>query len=79
MVYKGDIKPILKALEHIRIDYDININDIAYRTNKSPQTVSNFFKGRQPNTTLDTLKMYCDAMDCDLIIDIVRCNKSKEK
>lgn len=70
MIYKGDIKPILKALEHIRIDHDISINNIADKSNKSPQTVSNFFKGRQPNATLDTLKMYCDAMDCDLIIDI---------
>lgn len=72
MVYKGDIKPILKTLEHIRIDHNININDIADKANKSPQTVSNFFKARQPNATLDTLKMYCDVMDCDLIIDIVK-------
>lgn len=72
MVYKGDIKPLLKALKHIRINYDISINDIADKANKSPQTVSNFFKGRQPNATLDTLQMYCDAMDCDLVIDIIK-------
>lgn len=72
MIYNGDIKPILKTMEHIKIDYNITINDISKGTNKSLQTVSNFFKGRQPNATLDTLKMYCDAMGCDLVIDIVK-------
>ena len=77
MKYDGDIMPILRAMEHIKIDYDINNSEIAKKVNKSTQTVSNFFKGRQPNATLDTLKMYCGAMSCDLIIDIVPINKVK--
>lgn len=72
MKYDGNIEPILKSMEHIKIDYDISNTNIADRMGKSKQTISNIFKGRQPNMTLDSLKALCDAMDCDLVIDIVR-------
>lgn len=75
MIYKGDVKPLLKSMEHIKIDKDMSISDIAKKAGKSGQTVSNFFKGRQPNLTLDTLMTYCNALDCDLVIDIVRRSK----
>ena len=70
MIYKGDITEIIKAIEHIKIDYNISNNQIAEYTNKSKQTISNILKGRQPNMTLDSLLTLCNAIDCDLIIEI---------
>ena len=70
MIYKGDIKDIIKAIKHIKIDNDISNGDIAERMGKSKQTVSNLLNGRQPNLTLETLLSLCNAIDCDLVIDI---------
>lgn len=72
MIYNGDITEIIKAIEHIKIDYNISNNQIAEYTNKSKQTISNILKGRQPNMTLDSLLTLCNAINCDLIIDIKR-------
>lgn len=72
MIYTGNINDIIKAMEHIKVDYDISNNDIAEKMGKSKQTVSNIFKGRQPNMTLDTLLSLCEAMGCELRIEIER-------
>lgn len=72
MLYNGDITEIIKAIEHIKIDYNISNNEIAERMGKSKQTVSNILKGRQPNMTLDTLLSLCNAIDCNLKIEIER-------
>lgn len=71
MIYDGNVTEILKTIEHVKIDKNISNNDIAVRTGKSKQTISNILKGRQPNMTLETLLTLCNAIDCDLIIDIV--------
>lgn len=71
MIYDGNVTEILKTIEHVKIDKNISNNDIASRTGKSKQTISNILKGRQPNMTLETLLTLCNAIDCDLIIDIV--------
>ena len=71
MIYNGNIKDILKEIEHIKIDYEINNNRIAERMGKSKQTISNLLNGQSKNITLDTLLALCNAIDCDLIIDIV--------
>lgn len=70
MIYKGDIKDIIKTIEHIKVDKDISNRDIAERMGKSKQTISNLLNGRQPNLTLETLLSLCNAIDCDLVIDI---------
>ena len=75
MVYTGNVNDILKAIEHIKIDKDISNNDIALRTGKSKQTISNLLNGQSKNITLDTLLSLCHAVDCDLIIDIVPTEK----
>lgn len=72
MIYTGNINDIIKAMEHIKVDYGISNNDIAEKMGKSKQTVSNIFKGRQPNMTLDTLLSLCEAMGCELRIEIER-------
>lgn len=75
MTYNGNIDIILNKLEHIKVDTKQSNNDIAEKLGKSKQTVSNIFKGRQPNMSLDTLMRLCNAMDCDLIIDIKKRSK----
>lgn len=75
MIYTGDIKDIMRLIEHIKVDYDISNTDIAKRMNKSKQTVSNLLNGQTNNVTLGTLLSLCAAVDCDLHIDIVRRDK----
>lgn len=72
MIYNGDIMDIVKTIEHIKIDYNISNTDIADKTGKSKQTISNILKGRQPNMTLETLLSLCNAIGCDLKIEIKR-------
>lgn len=71
MIYTGNINEIMKAIEHIKIDYNISNTDIANSMGKSKQTVSNLLNGQSNNITLNTLLSLCNAMGCDLIIDIV--------
>lgn len=53
------------------IDKDIRQKDICNITGWSRATVSNLLNGRQTNITLDTLLSLCNAIGCDLYIDIV--------
>lgn len=71
MIYNGNIHELMKIIEHIKIDYDINNTDISLAMGKSKQTVSNLLNGQTPNITLGTLISLCDAINCDLHIDIV--------
>lgn len=57
-----------KLIKHIMIDSDIQQSDIALKMNKSKQSISNLLK--QDNYTLNTLYQLCNALDCDLHIDI---------
>ena len=78
MIYNGNITDILKAIEHVKIDKSISNNDLAERTGKSKQTISNILNGRQPNMTLETLLMLCNAIECDLVIEIAPTKKETE-
>ena len=70
MIYTGNVMEIMKSIEHIKIDNDISNKDISEKLGKSKQTVSNLLNGQSKNITLDTLKSLCNAIDCDLVIDI---------
>ena len=72
MIYSGDINDIIKMIKHIQVEYNISNNDIAANLGKSKQTVSNLLNGRQTNITLDTLLKLCNAVDCELEINIKR-------
>lgn len=74
MIYDGNINNIMKVIEHIKIDYDISNMDIAKGMGKSKQTVSNLLNGQTGNITLNTLVALCDAVGCELHIDIKRKN-----
>lgn len=71
MIYTGNVIDIMKAIEHIKVDYDINNTDIAQAMGKSKQTISNLLNGQSNNITLNTLLSLCNAVKCNLIIDIV--------
>ena len=72
MIYSGDINDIIKMIKHIQVEYNMSNNDIAANLGKSKQTVSNLLNGRQTNITLDTLLNLCNAVDCELEINIKR-------
>lgn len=71
MIYQGDIKPLLKMVDHVMVDKELSNNAIASTMGKSKQTISNLLNGRQPNVTLETLLALCQAIGCQLVIDIV--------
>lgn len=71
MKYDGNIIDLMKAIEHIKVDYDISNMGIAQAMGKSKQTVSNLLNGQSNNITLNTLPSLCNAVECDLIIDVV--------
>ncbi|WP_313069816.1 helix-turn-helix domain-containing protein [Lacrimispora sp.] len=72
MKYEGNINDIMKVIEHIKIDYEINNTEIAKSMGKSKQTVSNLLNGQTGNITLNTLVALCNAVGCELHIDIKR-------
>lgn len=72
MIYTGNINDIMKAIEHVKIDYDISNTNIAQAMGKSKQTVSNLLNGQSNNITLNTLLSLCDAVGCNLKIEIER-------
>lgn len=75
MKYNGDINEIMKQIKHIMIDNDITQKDICNVTNWSKATVSNLLNGRTENPSLKIILQLCDAINCDLVIDIVPTKK----
>lgn len=61
----------MKQIQHIMINNDIRQKDISNKTNWTKQTVSNLLACRRDSINIDTLNTLCDAIDCDLMIDIV--------
>lgn len=70
-----DLKSIMLQVEHIMLDNDIRQKDISNKTGWSRQTVSNLLACRRDSINIDTLNTLCDAIGCDLIIDIQRRNE----
>lgn len=65
---------IIKVMRHIMIDNNIKNTDVAEKLGMSKQTVSNLLNPTyRPDSsmTIDTLFMMCQAMGCQLTIDIV--------
>lgn len=66
-------KDIIKLLNKMLIDLELKKADIAYKMGKSEGTIRNLFNpnNRPDNSiTVDTLAAICDAMDCDLVLEI---------
>lgn len=69
MIY-NNINDLMIQIKHIMIDRDIRQSDISNNTGWSRQTVSNLLACRRDSINIDTLARLCDAIDCNLIIDI---------
>lgn len=70
MIYDGNSDKVIDLIKHAMIDTRTQQKDIVEKTGLNKGTVSNFLNYKSSNPTLDTLKMYCNAMNCDLVIDI---------
>lgn len=75
MKYNGNINDITKMIKHIMIDNDIRQKDLCNATGWTKSTISNLLNNRTENPSLKLLLELCEAINCDLIIDI----KPKEK
>lgn len=70
MIYNNNIDDIMRQIRHIMIDNDIRQADISNKTGWTRQTVSNLLACRRDSINIDTLARLCDAIDCDLYIEI---------
>ena len=70
MIYKGDISEITLLIKHAMLDADKKQKDICNATGWTKGTVSNLLNNRTGNPSLKILLELCNAIDCDLIIDI---------
>ena len=70
MKYNNDISDIQKHIKHIIIDSDIQQQDIAFKMDKSKQAVKKLLNDPKSNYKLNTLYQLCNALNCDLYIDI---------
>lgn len=70
MIYNNNIDDIMKLIKHIMIDSDMKQADIVEKTGQSKSTISNLLNGKSKNITLDTLLMLCNAVNCQLEINI---------
>lgn len=70
MIYDGNSDKVIDLIKHAMIDTRTQQKDIVEKTGLNKGTISNFLNYKSSNPTLDTIKMYCDAMGCDLVIDI---------
>lgn len=79
MIYDGNSDKVIDLIKYRMIDCRKQQKDIVNATGLNKGTVSNFLGYKSSNPSLDTLKMYCDAMDCDLVIDIVKRDGAENK
>lgn len=70
MIYNNNIDNLMKQIKHIMIDKDIKQIELAAKTGQNKATISNLLNCKSKNVTLDTLLMLCNAIDCQLEIDI---------
>lgn len=57
-------------LKRLAIDYGMSMTDIAKKCDMIPQQLNNKFNNNR--LALSDLKEWCNAMNCNLIIDIVK-------
>lgn len=66
----NNIQDITNAIKHIMVDKNMRQKDLCNATGLSKQAISNLLNNRTENITLDTLDRLCNALDCELYIDI---------
>lgn len=70
MIYTGDISAITLLIKHKMLDMDKTQKDICNATGWAKSTVSNLLGNKTDNPSINTILSLCDAIDCDLHIDI---------
>lgn len=63
-------KQVKNEFKKVAIDHNITMTEIASRCDMIPQQLNNKFNNSR--LALSDLKMWCDAIDCDLVIDFVK-------
>lgn len=66
-------KQVKNEFKKMTIDCNITMTDIAKKCDMIPQQLNNRFNNSR--LALSDLKQWCDAMDCDLVIDFARRDK----
>lgn len=69
--YTGKIDDITLMIKHTMLDKDIKQKDICNATGWTKSTVSNLLNNRTSNPSIGVILQLCDAIGCDLMIDIV--------
>lgn len=73
-------RDIIKAIRHVMVDFDIKNPYVMEKLGTTKQTVSNTLNpDYRPDAsmTIDTLVALCDAIDCDVVIDIIPRDKDR--
>lgn len=65
-----DNTELKKEFKKVVIDNNMTMTEIAKRCDIIPQQLNNRLNNNR--IALSDLKQWCDAMDCDLIVDIVK-------
>lgn len=73
-IYK-DNQQIRVEFKKMATDHNISLAKIANKCGITPQQLNNRFNNKR--LSLDDLTNWCDAMDCDLVLDIVPRDKDK--
>lgn len=60
-------KQVKNEFKKIAIDQNMSMTDISKKCNLIPQQLNNRFNNNR--LALSDLAIWCDAMDCDLMID----------
>ena len=66
-------KQVKNEFKKMTIDCNITMTDIAKKCDMIPQQLNNRFNNSR--LALSDLKQWCDAMDCDLVVDFVKRDK----
>lgn len=70
MFIYNDNKQVKSEFKKMVIDCNMTMTDIARECNLIPQQLNNRFNNSR--LALSDLKKWCNAMGCDLVIDIVK-------
>lgn len=69
--YTGNIEDVTLLLKHMMLDLDLTQKDVCNASRHAKSTVSNFLNNQTLNPGINTIFEICNAMNCDLMIDIV--------
>lgn len=72
-----DNEQLKKELKKVQIDNNVTAKSVCDKLNMIPQTYQTLINKKQ--FSFADMKRICDAMDCDLVLDIVRRDGAEKK